>query len=75
MYKRFYIFFKIILNKRFLVFKIQGLYFHELIYRKWVNLQNPNIRMKVREKVKFKVTGAQPGVFSGQDRFLETEAL
>ena len=38
-YKQFYIFCKIILNKGFLVFKTQGLYCHELIYYKWVNLQ------------------------------------
>ena len=39
MYKQFYISFKIILNNRFLVFKIQGLYCPELIFCKWVNLQ------------------------------------
>ena len=39
--KQYYVSFKIILNKRFLVFKTQGLYFHELIFCKWVNLQNP----------------------------------
>ena len=51
MYKQFYISFKIILNKRFLVFKTQGLYCHELIYCKWVNLhKNPDIKMKVRMK-------------------------
>ena len=38
-YKQFYISFKILLNKRFLVFKIQGLYCHELIFYKWVDLQ------------------------------------
>ena len=41
MYKQFYISFKIILNKRFLVFKMQGLYCYELIFHKWVNLQKP----------------------------------
>ena len=34
MYKQFYISFKIILNKRFLVFKTQGLYCYELIFCK-----------------------------------------
>ena len=43
MHKQFYISFKIILNKRFLVFKTQGLYCHELIYCKWVNLQKTQI--------------------------------
>ena len=41
MYKQFYISFKIILNNKFLVFKIQGLYCHELIFCKFVNLQKP----------------------------------
>ena len=51
MYKQFYISFKMILNKRFLVFKTQGLYCHELIYCKWVNLQKKtDIKMKVRMK-------------------------
>ena len=31
---------KLILNKRLLVFKTQGLYCHELIFCKWVNLEN-----------------------------------
>ena len=35
MYKQFYISFKIILHKSFLVFKKQGLYCHELIFCKW----------------------------------------
>ena len=41
MYKQFYIPFKIMLSKRFLVFKTQRLYCHELILCKWVNLQKP----------------------------------
>ena len=41
MYKQFHISFKIILNNRFLVFNIQGLLSHELIFCKWVNLQKP----------------------------------
>ena len=41
MYKQFYISFKIILNKGFLVFKTQGLYCYELIYCTWINLQKP----------------------------------
>ena len=41
MYKQFYISLKIILNKRFLVFKTHCLYCHELIFYKWVNLQKP----------------------------------
>ena len=41
MYKQFYISFKITLNKGLLVFKTQSLYYHELIYCKWVNLQKP----------------------------------
>ena len=36
-----YIFFKITLNNRFSVFKIEGLHCHELILCKWVSLQNP----------------------------------
>ena len=48
MYKQFYISSEIILNNRFLVFKIQGSYCHELIFCKWVNLQNPDIGTKVR---------------------------
>ena len=39
MYEQFYISFKIILNNRFLAFNIQGLYCQELIFCKWVNLQ------------------------------------
>ena len=39
--KQFYTFFKIILNKRCLVFKTQGLCYHELIFCKQVNLQKP----------------------------------
>ena len=38
MNRQFYISFKIMLNKRFLIFKTQGLYCHELIFCKWVNL-------------------------------------
>ena len=30
---------KVILSRRFFVFKSQGLYYHELIFCKWVNLQ------------------------------------
>ena len=41
MHKQFYISFKIILNKRFLVFKIHDLYCHELIFCKPLNLQKP----------------------------------
>ena len=41
MYKKFYIQFKILLNKRFLVLKTQGLSCYELIFCKWVNLQKP----------------------------------
>ena len=37
MYKQFYISFKI--TKHFWFLKTQGLYCHELIYCKWVNLQ------------------------------------
>ena len=44
MYKQFYISFKIILNKKFLVFEKKGLCCHELIYCKWVNLQKPILR-------------------------------
>ena len=39
MYKQFYISFKIMVNNTLLVFKIQGLYCHELIFCEWVNLQ------------------------------------
>ena len=39
MYKQFYISFKIVLKKRFLVFKTQGLFCYELIFCKWVSLQ------------------------------------
>ena len=42
--------FRIILNKRLLVFKTQGLYCRELIFCKWVNCEKPDIRMKVRMK-------------------------
>ena len=38
-HKQFYISFKTIVSNRFLVFKIPGLYCHELIFCKWVNLQ------------------------------------
>ena len=41
MYKQFYISFKIILNKRFLVPKRQGLHCDELIFRKLLNLLKP----------------------------------
>ena len=41
MCKQFYISSKTILNKRFLLFKTQGLYCLELIFCKWVNLQKP----------------------------------
>ena len=41
LYAQFYISFKIILNKRFLVFKIHELYCHELIFCKPLNLQKP----------------------------------
>ena len=41
LYKQFYNSFKIILSKRFLVFKTQGIYCHELIFCKWVNLEKP----------------------------------
>ena len=54
MYKK-NISFKIILNNRFLVFQTQGLYCHDLIFCKWVNLQNPDIGMKVR----MRLTGKQ----------------
>ena len=42
-YKQFDISYKIkiILRKKFLAFKTQGLYCHELIFSKWVNLQKP----------------------------------
>ena len=40
MYKKFYISFKMILNKRFLVLKTQSLYCHKLIYCKWINLKD-----------------------------------
>ena len=36
-----YISFKTILDKRFLIFKTQGLYCYELIFCKLVNLQKP----------------------------------
>ena len=38
MYKQFYIPFKIILKKRLLAFKTQGLYCHVLVFCKCVNL-------------------------------------
>ena len=41
MCKQLYISSKTILNKRFLLFKTQGLYCLELIFCKWVNLQQP----------------------------------
>ena len=41
MCKQLYIFFEIILNKKFLVSKTQDLNCHELIFCKWVNLQKP----------------------------------
>ena len=41
MYKQFYIYFKTILNKRFLVSNTQGLYCRELFFCKWVNFQKP----------------------------------
>ena len=41
LYKQFYNSFKIILSKRFLVFKRPGIYCHELIFCKWVNLEKP----------------------------------
>ena len=49
-YKNIYILFKTIINKRFLVFKTQDLYCHQLIICKWLNLQNPDIKMKARMK-------------------------
>ena len=61
-----YNFFKVILKRRFLVFKRQGLYCHELIFFKWVNF-----RMKVMMKVKLKVTCAQPGSFLDRTSFFE----
>ena len=51
MCKQFYISFKIILNNRFFVFKIQGLYCNELIFCKLVNLQKPRYGTKVRMRV------------------------
>ena len=42
-YKQFYISFRIILNKRFLVFKTQDLYCHELIFCKWVKFAKTEI--------------------------------
>ena len=41
LYKQFYNSFKIILSKIFLVFKRPGIYCHELIFCKWVNLEKP----------------------------------
>ena len=41
MWKQFYISFKMILNKRFLVSKRKGLHCDELIFRKLLNLQKP----------------------------------
>ena len=40
-YRQFHISFKIIINKKFLVSKTQGLYCHELIFCKWVHLLKP----------------------------------
>ena len=69
-HKQFYISFKIILNNRFLVFKIQGLYCHELFFCKWVNLQNPDIGIKVRMK-----SYDESCMRTGQSKLLEIGAL
>ena len=66
MHKQFYISFKITLNKRFLVFKTQGLYCHELIY--WKKLMSEFAKTqiliwKLIWTVKLKVTGAHQGFF------------
>ena len=45
-----YIYFEIILNKRFLVSNTQDLYCQELVFCKWVNSKNRDIGMKVRMK-------------------------
>ena len=70
-YKHFYISVETILNKRFLVFKTQYLYCHELIFCKQVNLQKKDIRMKVRCKFRVSVTGAQLRIFRDRAGFLE----
>ena len=41
LYKQFYNSFKIILSKRFFVFFRPGIYCHELVFCKWVNLEKP----------------------------------
>ena len=46
-------------TKSFWFLKTQDLYCDELIFCKWVNLQKPDIRMKVE----LKVTVAQPEIF------------
>ena len=70
--KQFYISFNIILNKRFLIFKTQGLYCHELVSCKWVNLPKTQILgWKLGWKAMLEVTGTQPGIFRGRTSFLE----
>ena len=56
--KQFYISFKIILNIRFLLFKIQGWYCHQFVLCKWVNLQKPrNWDKKYDEKLGWELQG------------------
>ena len=62
--KQFYISFNIILNKRFLIFKTQGLYCHELIYCKWVNLQKPRYQDESQdEMLSWKLQAHNQGFF------------
>ena len=75
MYKQYYIPFKIILNKRFLVFKTQGLYRHELIFCKWVNLHKPDTRIKVRMKSLDESCRCTTKNCSGQDKLFRIGAL
>ena len=57
---------KIILRKKFLVFKTQGLYCHELIFSKWVNLQKPIYQDESRTRSQdesYRVTTRKQGHF------------
>ena len=74
MYKQFYISFKIILNKGFLVFKTQGYIVMNYFSVNGQICKKPDIRMKVRMKSYVESYGRTTRDFSGQDRFLGIEA-
>ena len=58
-------------RKSFWCLKTQGLYCHELIYRKWVFAKTQILGWELGRKVKLKVRDAQPEIFQGRTDFLE----